>query len=277
MFSLIRGQSGSENPAAPQSPGYLRCGHLPNPRRPSPRRSLQVPRWCVRCLPETFHQGAEGDHHPLWSGCPVVHFRSWGDHLPRDRPHQAARIRYMKWIPLFCFFRPYEVGIRLIYSLSISRQTDWIGRASSPGAFQEAGFVPGGFQLHPVPGNSDLQPSHRLQRSAAQPGATAGQQHHPLATLRQRHLQGSAGRDAWLTVRLLDIRWCNGGRTLWFNGSSCHSIPSCLQALSESFSGDIPDEHMTSNSFFPDEYFTCSSLCLSCGYVSLFSLQHCVL
>lgn len=38
-----------------------------------------------------------------------------------------------------------------------------------------------------------------------------------------------------------------------------------LQALSESFSGDIPDEQMSSNSFFPDEYFTCSSLCLSCG------------
>lgn len=41
------------------------------------------------------------------------------------------------------------------------------------------------------------------------------------------------------------------------------------QALSESFSGDIPDEHITSNSFFPDEYFTCSSICLSCGFVSL--------
>lgn len=25
---------------------------------------------------------------------------------------------------------------------------------------------------------------------------------------------------------------------------------------------------MSSNSFFPDEYFTCSSICLSCGYVS---------
>lgn len=40
------------------------------------------------------------------------------------------------------------------------------------------------------------------------------------------------------------------------------------QALSESFSGDIPDDHITGNSFFPDEYFTCSSICLSCGYVS---------
>lgn len=42
-------------------------------------------------------------------------------------------------------------------------------------------------------------------------------------------------------------------------------LSSVLQALSESFSGDIPDEQMSSNSFFPDEYFTCSSLCLSCG------------
>lgn len=46
------------------------------------------------------------------------------------------------------------------------------------------------------------------------------------------------------------------------------------QALSESFSGDIPDEHITSNSFFPDEYFTCSSICLSCGYVSPLCLPH---
>lgn len=38
-----------------------------------------------------------------------------------------------------------------------------------------------------------------------------------------------------------------------------------FQALSERFSGEIPDEHMNSNSFFPDEYFTCSSICLSCG------------
>jgi len=37
------------------------------------------------------------------------------------------------------------------------------------------------------------------------------------------------------------------------------------KALSECFSGDIPDEHLASNSFFPDEYFTCSSICLSCG------------
>uniref|UniRef100_A0AAZ3PEM3 Zinc finger, FYVE domain containing 1 n=1 Tax=Oncorhynchus tshawytscha TaxID=74940 RepID=A0AAZ3PEM3_ONCTS len=40
-----------------------------------------------------------------------------------------------------------------------------------------------------------------------------------------------------------------------------------LQALSERFSGDIPEEHLASNSFFPDEYFTCSSICLSCGLV----------
>uniref|UniRef100_A0A3Q0QY46 Zinc finger FYVE-type containing 1 n=1 Tax=Amphilophus citrinellus TaxID=61819 RepID=A0A3Q0QY46_AMPCI len=48
---------------------------------------------------------------------------------------------------------------------------------------------------------------------------------------------------------------------------SASVIFKALQALSERFSGEIPDEHMTSNSFFPDEYFTCSSICLSCGYV----------
>ncbi|XP_061785800.1 zinc finger FYVE domain-containing protein 1 [Nerophis lumbriciformis] len=47
-----------------------------------------------------------------------------------------------------------------------------------------------------------------------------------------------------------------------------------LQALSERFSGDIPDEHMTSNSFFPDEYFTCSCICLSCGSGCKRSMNH---
>ncbi|XP_019134579.2 zinc finger FYVE domain-containing protein 1 [Larimichthys crocea] len=55
---------------------------------------------------------------------------------------------------------------------------------------------------------------------------------------------------------------------------SASVIYKALQALSESFSGDIPDEHMTSNSFFPDEYFTCSSLCLSCGSGCNRSMNH---
>ncbi|XP_036941638.1 zinc finger FYVE domain-containing protein 1 isoform X2 [Acanthopagrus latus] len=55
---------------------------------------------------------------------------------------------------------------------------------------------------------------------------------------------------------------------------SASVIYKALQALSESFSGDIPDEHMTSNSFFPDEYFTCSSLCLSCGSGCKRSMNH---
>uniref|UniRef100_A0A8C7Y7P0 Si:ch211-11n16.2 n=1 Tax=Oryzias sinensis TaxID=183150 RepID=A0A8C7Y7P0_9TELE len=38
-----------------------------------------------------------------------------------------------------------------------------------------------------------------------------------------------------------------------------------LEALSERFCGELSDEKMTLYSFFPDEYFTCSSLCLSCG------------
>ena len=38
-----------------------------------------------------------------------------------------------------------------------------------------------------------------------------------------------------------------------------------FQALSERFSGEITDEPLACNCFFPDEYFTCSSICLSCG------------
>lgn len=167
----------------------------------------QMPTWNIS--PRSWRRPQPG---VVWtSRCPLW-VLGWSSSTRPSTPSCSDQVHEIDASLLL--FRPYEVGIRLIYSLSISRQTDWIGRASSPGAFQEAGFVPGGFQLHPVPGNSDLQSSHRLQRSAAQPGATAGQQHHPLATLRQRHLQGSAGRDAWLTVRLLDIRWCNGGRTL---------------------------------------------------------------
>ncbi|XP_076873688.1 zinc finger FYVE domain-containing protein 1 [Brachyhypopomus gauderio] len=51
-------------------------------------------------------------------------------------------------------------------------------------------------------------------------------------------------------------------------------IHKALQALSERFSGEIPDEHLTSNSFFPDEYFTCSSICLSCGAGCKNSMNH---
>uniref|UniRef100_A0A8C6T3U0 Si:ch211-11n16.2 n=1 Tax=Neogobius melanostomus TaxID=47308 RepID=A0A8C6T3U0_9GOBI len=38
-----------------------------------------------------------------------------------------------------------------------------------------------------------------------------------------------------------------------------------LHALSERFCGELSDEKMTLYSFFPDEYFTCSSVCLSCN------------
>ncbi|TNN27058.1 Zinc finger FYVE domain-containing protein 1 [Liparis tanakae] len=37
-----------------------------------------------------------------------------------------------------------------------------------------------------------------------------------------------------------------------------------LEALSERFCGELSDEKMTPQSFFPDEYFTCSAFCLSC-------------
>ncbi|XP_030632525.1 zinc finger FYVE domain-containing protein 1 [Chanos chanos] len=39
---------------------------------------------------------------------------------------------------------------------------------------------------------------------------------------------------------------------------------SALQALSDRFCGEISDDKITLYSFFPDEYFTCPSVCLSC-------------
>ncbi|XP_055741670.1 zinc finger FYVE domain-containing protein 1-like isoform X2 [Salvelinus fontinalis] len=55
---------------------------------------------------------------------------------------------------------------------------------------------------------------------------------------------------------------------------SASVIYRALQALSERFSGDIPEEHLASNSFFPDEYFTCSGICLSCGSGCENSMNH---
>ncbi|KAJ8403763.1 hypothetical protein AAFF_G00346310 [Aldrovandia affinis] len=40
---------------------------------------------------------------------------------------------------------------------------------------------------------------------------------------------------------------------------------SALQALSDRFCGEISDDKTSIYSFFPDEYFTCSSVCLSCN------------
>ncbi|KAG7282071.1 hypothetical protein CRUP_023587, partial [Coryphaenoides rupestris] len=51
-------------------------------------------------------------------------------------------------------------------------------------------------------------------------------------------------------------------------------IYKALQALSERFSGEVTDEHLASNCFFPDEYFTCSSICLSCGCSCKSSMNH---
>lgn len=36
------------------------------------------------------------------------------------------------------------------------------------------------------------------------------------------------------------------------------------QALSDRFCGEISDDKISMYSFFPDEYFTCPSVCLSC-------------
>ncbi|KAK7925855.1 hypothetical protein WMY93_008165 [Mugilogobius chulae] len=51
-------------------------------------------------------------------------------------------------------------------------------------------------------------------------------------------------------------------------------IYKALQALSERFNGEIQDEHLNSTCFFPDEYFTCSCLCLSCGSGCKSSMNH---
>ncbi|XP_066518536.1 zinc finger FYVE domain-containing protein 1 isoform X2 [Hoplias malabaricus] len=40
---------------------------------------------------------------------------------------------------------------------------------------------------------------------------------------------------------------------------------SALQALSDRFCGEISDDKFSTYSFFPDEYFTCPSVCLSCN------------
>ncbi|XP_018598130.2 zinc finger FYVE domain-containing protein 1 [Scleropages formosus] len=42
-------------------------------------------------------------------------------------------------------------------------------------------------------------------------------------------------------------------------------VYSALKALSDRFCGEISDEKVSLYSFFPDEYFTCSSICLSCS------------
>nr|XP_040054814.1 zinc finger FYVE domain-containing protein 1-like isoform X2 [Gasterosteus aculeatus aculeatus] len=47
-----------------------------------------------------------------------------------------------------------------------------------------------------------------------------------------------------------------------------------LQALSERFNGEITGELVAHSCFFPDEYFTCSCLCLSCGSGCKNSMNH---
>lgn len=56
-------------------------------------------------------------------------------------------------------------------------------------------------------------------------------------------------------------------KCLHWSQSLTNSFFPVWQALSDRFSGEIPDDQMAHSSFFPDEYFTCSSVCLSCGYV----------
>ncbi|XP_072130601.1 zinc finger FYVE domain-containing protein 1 [Mobula birostris] len=47
-----------------------------------------------------------------------------------------------------------------------------------------------------------------------------------------------------------------------------------LKALSERFNGEISDDRLPTLSFFPDEYFRCSTTCLSCGARCGRSMNH---
>ncbi|XP_006000562.1 zinc finger FYVE domain-containing protein 1 [Latimeria chalumnae] len=51
-------------------------------------------------------------------------------------------------------------------------------------------------------------------------------------------------------------------------------IYKALKALSDRFSGEISDDQTAQSSFFPDEYFTCSCVCLSCGAGCRNSMNH---
>ncbi|XP_038641961.1 zinc finger FYVE domain-containing protein 1 isoform X5 [Scyliorhinus canicula] len=47
-----------------------------------------------------------------------------------------------------------------------------------------------------------------------------------------------------------------------------------LKALSMRFNGEITDDRITTSSFFPDEYFSCSNVCLSCGARCTKNMNH---
>ncbi|XP_078064685.1 zinc finger FYVE domain-containing protein 1-like, partial [Mustelus asterias] len=47
-----------------------------------------------------------------------------------------------------------------------------------------------------------------------------------------------------------------------------------LKALSMRFNGEITDDQIATSSFFPDEYFSCSNVCLSCGARCTRNMNH---
>ncbi|XP_067831032.1 zinc finger FYVE domain-containing protein 1 isoform X2 [Heptranchias perlo] len=51
-------------------------------------------------------------------------------------------------------------------------------------------------------------------------------------------------------------------------------VYSALKALSMRFNGEITDDRIPTSSFFPDEYFSCSDVCLSCGARCKNSMNH---
>nr|KAF6503563.1 zinc finger FYVE-type containing 1 [Molossus molossus] len=88
---------------------------------------------------------------------------------------------------------------------------------------------------------------------------------HPLTS---RFLSPSFRSTKWALVSVC------GGFKCFLRGRLVQVGPRRSKALSDRFSGEIPDDQMAHSSFFPDEYFTCSSLCLSCGAGCKNSMNH---
>ncbi|XP_030627573.1 zinc finger FYVE domain-containing protein 1-like isoform X2 [Chanos chanos] len=115
------------------------------------------------------------------------------------------------------------------------------------------------------PGESvDRQLQERFRRLGRFPEAFSSVQYHGTHT----HTPPTdfGGLQHCLNKQL-DNNTTRSPRTPWV-------VFKALQALSERFNGEISDEVLAQNCFFPDEYFTCPSLCLSCGSGCKNSMNH---
>lgn len=175
----------------------------------------------------------------------------------------------------------------------------WLCRHSAPEALPWPGPGYRGLQLSAVRGHTD---HHSTDQLLSAPGGCtpASQEHcHPIAPSTCHRLQRSAGMCVFISLHCCIIHLfdrqvmpvlvnVNGNWVLVYRPfqnplivcfwphdpawllpfhplvSSFHSFSPPLQALSDRFCGEIFDDKIPLYSFFPDEYFTCSSVCLSC-------------